>query len=62
MLRFAMIASFLTTPFFAYLNYILVNNKEHRIAKWLNVLSIVGLIYLFGFALFFLYAMITGAV
>ncbi|MCS4487631.1 NRAMP family divalent metal transporter [Streptococcus sciuri] len=62
MLRFAMIASFLTTPFFAYLNYILVNNKEHRIAKWLNILSIVGLIYLFGFALFFLYAMLTGAV
>ena len=62
MLRFAMIASFLTTPIFAYLNYSLVNNKEHEIKGWLKVLSIAGLIYLFGFALFFLYAIATGRV
>ncbi|MGT2960194.1 NRAMP family divalent metal transporter [Streptococcus caballi] len=62
MLRFAMIASFLTTPFFAYLNYSLVNNKEHQVKGWLKGLSIVGLIYLFGFAIFFLVAIFMGAV
>ena len=60
MLRFAMIASFITTPFFGYLNYSLVNNKEHQIKPWLKVLSIIGLIYLFGFALFFIIAWLTG--
>lgn len=60
MLRFAMIASFITTPFFGYLNYSLVNNKEHQIKPWLKVLSIIDLIYLFGFALFFIIAWLTG--
>ncbi len=60
MLRFAMIASFLTTPFFAYLNYSLVNSKEHKISGWLRGLSIIGLVYLFGFAIFFLVAIFLG--
>ena len=60
MLRFAMIASFITTPFFAYLNYSLVNNKEHHVKGWLKWLSIAGLIYLFGFAIFFIYAWLSG--
>lgn len=60
MLRFAMIASFITTPFFAYLNYSLVNNKEHQVKPWLKRLSIIGLVYLFGFALFFIIAWLTG--
>lgn len=62
MLRFAMIASFITTPFFAYLNYSLVNNKEHQVTPWLKRLSIIGLVYLFGFALFFIIAWLTGNV
>ena len=62
MLRFAMVASFITTPFFAYLNYSLVNNKEHQIKPWLKVLSIIGLIYLFGFALFFVFAWLSGKI
>lgn len=62
MLRFAMIASFLTTPIFAYLNYKLVDNEEHHIQTWLKWLSIIGLVYLFGFALFYLYALVTGQV
>lgn len=62
MLRFAMIASFITTPIFALLNYNLVNTKEHKIQPWLKVLSIVGLIYLFGFAVFFVVAWLTGNV
>ncbi len=60
MLRFAMIASFITTPFFALLNYTLVNNKTHQVKKWLKVMSIIGLVYLFGFALFFIFAWLTG--
>ena len=44
LMRFAMIASFLTTPVYAYLNYSLVNNKEHKLSVWLNWLSIFGLI------------------
>ncbi len=60
MLRFAMIASFITTPFFAYLNYSLVNNKEHQVKGWLKWLSIAGLIYLFGFAIFFICAWLSG--
>ncbi len=60
MLRFAMIASFITTPFFALLNYTLVNNKQHQVKKWLKVMSIIGLVYLFGFALFFIFAWLTG--
>ncbi|CAM2803405.1 NRAMP family divalent metal transporter [Streptococcus mutans] len=59
LMRFAMIASFLTTPVYAYLNYSLVNNKEHKLSVWLNWLSIFGLIYLAGFAIFFL-VYITG--
>lgn len=59
LMRFAMIASFLTTPVYAYLNYSLVNNKEHKLSVWLNWLSIFGLIYLAGFAIFFL-IYITG--
>lgn len=59
LMRFAMIASFLTTPIYAYLNYSLVNNKEHKLSVWLNWLSIFGLIYLAGFAIFFL-VYITG--
>lgn len=60
MLRFAMIASFLTTPFFALLNYLLVTKENQAISKWLKALSILGLIFLFGFALFFIYAMVIG--
>ncbi len=62
MLRFAMIASFITTPVFALLNYKLVNTKEHKIEPWLKGLSIVGLVYLFGFAVFFIVAWLSGNV
>ena len=60
MLRFAMSASFITTTFFAYLNYSLVNNKEHQVKPRLKRLSIIGLIYLFGFTLLFIIAWLTG--
>lgn len=60
MLRFAMIGSFLTTPFFALLNYVLVTKAKKDFPMWLKVLAIAGLIFLFGFALFFIWALAIG--
>ena len=60
MLRFAMIASFLTTPFFALLNYILVSSEKQILPSWLKFLAFAGLIFLFSFAIFFIYALAIG--
>ncbi|CAM3895607.1 hypothetical protein VA7868_01153 [Vibrio aerogenes CECT 7868] len=53
MLNFAMIMAFITTPFFALLNYILVTKtplpEPLAVGPKLKYLSITGLIYLFGF-------------
>ncbi|MGF1721474.1 divalent metal cation transporter [Vibrio kyushuensis] len=59
MLNFAMIMAFITTPFFALLNYILVTKTplptELAVGKKLKWLSIVGLVYLFGFLALFVW-------
>ncbi|MEZ9230013.1 NRAMP family divalent metal transporter [Vibrio amylolyticus] len=59
MLNFAMIMAFVTTPFFALLNFILVTKtplpKALAVGKKLKALSIVGLIYLFGFLALFIW-------
>lgn len=59
MLNFAMIAAFMTTPFFALLNYILVSKselpKELAMSAKLKALSITGLVYLFGFLALFIW-------
>ena len=60
MLRFAMIGSFLTTPFFALLNYVLVTGENKNLPSWLKLLAIAGLVFLFGFAIFFIYALAIG--
>lgn len=49
MLRFAMIASFVSTPIFAWLNLSLVLKGEHKVKGGLLWLSIIGLMYLTGF-------------
>ena len=58
MLDFAMILSFTTTPIFAFLNYKLVRStklpKELQNGIFLNILSICGLIFLFGFLILFI--------
>lgn len=54
MLQFAMICSFVSTPIFAWLNLSLVLKGEHRVQGKLLWLSIIGLIYLTGFALLFI--------
>ncbi|MFW1641094.1 NRAMP family divalent metal transporter [Vibrio parahaemolyticus] len=59
MLDFAMILAFMTTPFFALLNYILVSKTDLpeplAVGRKLKWLSIAGLIYLFGFLALFIW-------
>ena len=54
LLKFAMISAFLTAPVFAWLNYGLVKqDKKHKLSPMMNLLAIVGLVYLVGFAVLF---------
>ncbi|WPC73760.1 Nramp family divalent metal transporter [Vibrio porteresiae] len=59
MLNFAMIMAFVTTPIYALLNYILVTRtplpSALKMGPKLKALSIVGLIYLFGFLALFIW-------
>lgn len=59
MLNFAMIMAFVTTPVFALLNYLLVSRTELppalKMGSKLKILSILGLIYLFGFLAVFVW-------
>lgn len=54
MLKFAMIASFVSAPLFAWLNFSLVLQGEHKVRGGLFWLSIAGLIFLSGFAVLFI--------
>ncbi len=59
MLNFAMVLAFMTTPVFALLNYILVTRtplpEELVMGPKMKMLSIAGLIYLFGFLALFIW-------
>ncbi|CAH0524337.1 Nramp family divalent metal transporter [Vibrio hippocampi] len=59
MLDFAMVMAFVTTPIFALLNYLLVSKTELpaelQLSKRLKALSILGLVYLFGFLALFIW-------
>lgn len=58
LIKIATILSFLTAPFYAITNYILISSnktpKEFRPSKLMHLLSILGIIYLVGFSVFFL--------
>lgn len=58
MVTLATILSFLTTPFFAIVNYRLVSGqslpKEHRPSKWMLVLGQLGIVFLIGFCVLYL--------
>ncbi len=58
LVKIATIFSFLTTPFFAVTNFVLISGKhtpkEMRPSKGLKTLSITGIIFLIGFAVWFL--------
>jgi len=58
LVKIATILSFLTAPFYAILNYVLITGKhtpkEHRPNIYLKILSIIGIIFLIGFSVWFL--------
>lgn len=58
LVKIATILSFLTTPFFAVFNYILIYGKhtpiEHKPSKKMKLLSIIGMLFLFSFSIWFL--------
>lgn len=53
MLKFAMTSAFVSAPIFAWLNYSLVNS-EQKLSVGIKALSIIGLIFLTGFALLYI--------
>ena len=58
LVKTATILSFLTAPFYAILNYKLITGKhtpkEHQPGIYLRVLSIIGIVFLVGFSIWFL--------
>jgi Mn2+/Fe2+ NRAMP family transporter len=58
LIKIATILSFLTAPFYAILNYVLITGKhtpkEHQPKIYLKILSIVGIVFLIGFSIWFL--------
>jgi len=58
LIKIATILSFLTAPFYAVINYVLISSKNtpkiNRPTKSMHLLSIFGIIYLIGFSIFFL--------
>ena len=58
MVKIATVLSFLTAPFYAILNYILITGKhtpeEHRPGIFMKILSISGIVFLLGFSAWFL--------
>ena len=58
LVKIATILSFITAPFYAFINYKLINSKhtpkEHRPSKFINILSVIGLIFLTCFSLWYI--------
>ena len=58
LIKIATILSFLTAPFYAILNYILITGKhtpkEHQPKLLTRIISIVGIVFLIGFSIWFL--------
>ncbi len=58
MVKLATILSFLTAPFFAIINFILINSKhtpeKYRPGMGLKVLSYLGIVFLIGFSIWYL--------
>jgi Mn2+/Fe2+ NRAMP family transporter len=58
LVKIATILSFLTAPFYAILNYTLITGKhtpkENQPKIFTKVLSLVGIVFLIGFSIWFL--------
>lgn len=63
MVKIATVLSFLTAPFYAILNYILITGKhtpeEHRPNIYMKILSISGIVFLVGFSIWFIISQLT---
>jgi len=63
MIKVATVLSFLTAPFFAIVNYILVTGKSFpesaRIPSWLKILSWIGMVFLSLFSIWYLITLVT---
>ena len=61
LVQIATVLSFITAPLYAFLNYRLVISKEmpieHQPKKPLRILSILGILFLTGFTLFYLFSL-----
>ncbi len=58
LIKIATILSFLTAPFYAIINYVLISSKntpkQYRPSILLHIISILGIIFLIGFSIWFL--------
>ncbi|MDX1470500.1 MAG: divalent metal cation transporter, partial [Flavobacteriaceae bacterium] len=58
LVKIATVLSFLTAPFYAIINYWLMSSKhtpaQYRPSLWLHILSILGIIFLIFFSIWFL--------
>ena len=58
LIKIATILSFLTAPFYAIINYILISSRhtpiKNRPSLKMHILSVLGILYLIGFSIFFL--------
>ena len=58
LVKAATILSFITAPFYAFINYKLINSKhtpkQYRPSKFINILSVIGLIFLTCFSLWYI--------
>ncbi len=58
LIKIATVLSFLTAPFYAILNYIVITKhtpETHKPGKLLRALSILGIVFLIGFSIWFLF-------
>lgn len=58
MLKVAMVVAFLSAPLFAWLNLLLARKTQHKVTGWLMACSWLGLAYLTGFAVFYLFQLL----
>ncbi len=58
LVKIATVLSFLTAPFYAIINYILMSSsfvpKKYRLSKWMNIYCILGIIFLLFFSIWYI--------
>ena len=58
LVKIATVLSFLTAPFYAIINYILMSSsfipKKHKLSKWMNIYCISGIIFLLFFSIWYI--------